>query len=291
LSLIIPEKRTKGAQTFVRGGETTINLIKTKQFFIVTMTAVLVLSIVRVAYAESREDEIRLKPKETLLLDNGEYILMTDNGNINFYGAKGQLKRHIPKKDARLVKDADGKLLAILKDKEILLGKYNIPEYVGVKNCKMCHIKQYEAWKKTGMSTSFENLKAGVKAEEKKRAGLDSEKDYTHDARCLKCHTTGYGRPGGFKSLEETPDLINVQCEGCHGPGAYFRKIMNNNKEFKLADAKLFWLILPNERENTCMECHAGDSPFNIKLGSKYKFDIKDRLKRTHEHFALKYEH
>jgi len=39
------------------------------------------------------------------------------------------------------------------------------------------------------------------------------------------------------------------------------------------------------------MECHGGDSPFNEKIDPKYKFDIKDRLKKTHEHFPLKYEH
>jgi hypothetical protein len=39
------------------------------------------------------------------------------------------------------------------------------------------------------------------------------------------------------------------------------------------------------------MECHGGDSPFNEKVDAKYKFDIKDRIKKTHEHFPLKYEH
>ena len=171
-----------------------------------------------------------------------------------------------------------------------MTGAVDGADYVGVKKCKMCHIKQFKSWEKTSMATSFENLKAGMKADAKKKAGLDPEKDYTTDANCLVCHTTGYGKPGGFTSIEATPKLINVQCESCHGPGGDFRKVMKD-KKFKLADVVAAGLILPNEKVNNCMECHGSDSPFNETVDAKYKFDIKERLKKTHEHYPLKYEH
>jgi mono/diheme cytochrome c family protein len=164
-------------------------------------------------------------------------------------------------------------------------------DYIGAKKCKACHMKQFKAWQKTNMATSFENLKPGAKAEEKTKAGLDPNKDYTTDKDCLRCHTTGYGKPGGFVSLEATPNLINVQCESCHGPGADFRKIMKKNKKFKLEEVKAAGLLVPSETENNCMECHGGDSPFNESVDPKYKFEIKERLENTHEHFPLKYEH
>ena len=164
-------------------------------------------------------------------------------------------------------------------------------DYLGAKKCKACHMKQYKSWKKTTMATSFENLKPGVKADEKTKAGLDPAKDYTTDKDCLRCHTTGYGKPSGFVSLEKTPNLINVQCEGCHGPGGDFRAIMKKDKKFKLADVVAAGLQIPNEENNNCMECHGDDSPFNEKVDPKYKFELKERLEATHKHFPLKYEH
>jgi len=162
-------------------------------------------------------------------------------------------------------------------------------EYIGAKKCKACHMKQFKSWSETTMATSFENLKAGVKVAEKKKAGLE-DKDYTTDPKCLKCHTTGYGK-GGFVSMEKTPDLAGVQCEGCHGAGGEFSQIMKKNKEFPLADVKHAGLVIPSEDEKGCMVCHGPESPFTEKVDAKYKFDFKERLKKTHEHFPLKNKH
>ncbi len=169
-------------------------------------------------------------------------------------------------------------------------------KYIGAKKCKACHMKQFKSWKKTTMATSFDNLKAGVKAAEKTAAGLDAAKDYTHDADCLKCHTTGYGKPGGFTSIEETPKLAGVQCEGCHGPGSEYAKAMKKNKKawkksgYTSEELKAIGLTIPSEDEAGCMACHGGDSPFTEKVDAKYKWDFKPRLENTHDHFPLKYK-
>jgi len=175
----------------------------------------------------------------------------------------------------------------------ILVSNANAGEaqYIGVNKCKACHIKQYKSWADTPMATAFESLKSGVKADAKKKAGLDPEKDYTRDASCLECHTTGYGLPGGFKSMEETPELANVQCESCHGPGGNYREIMKKNKEFKLADIKSVGFIMPSENEQGCLTCHGERSPFNEKVDPKYKFGFKERMEKVHDHFPLKYQH
>ena len=83
------------------------------------------------------------------------------------------------------------------------------PIYVGSDACKPCHEKEYSSFvqyaKKSKSYQSIERLEKGLSAE-------DLEK-------CYGCHTTGYGRPGGFTSIEETPALKNAGCEVCHGPG------------------------------------------------------------------------
>lgn len=40
------------------------------------------------------------------------------------------------------------------------------------------------------------------------------------DPACQRCHTTGYGDEGGFRTAKRSGSLVNVGCENCHGPSA-----------------------------------------------------------------------
>jgi hypothetical protein len=163
-------------------------------------------------------------------------------------------------------------------------------QFVGPGKCKGCHPRQYASWKKTRMANSFEVLRAGEKGEEKRMAGLDPNKDYTHDETCLPCHTTGYGLVGGFVSLEKTPDMAGVTCEACHGNGgSYVDTVMDpKNPTFKTSAARSAGLTYP-PTENVCRECHNAHSPF---VGMNYAFDYRERVKLgTHEHYHLIYNH
>jgi hypothetical protein len=163
--------------------------------------------------------------------------------------------------------------------------------YVGSKKCKMCHMKEFTSWAETKMANSFDNLKPGERAEAKKAAGLDPDKDYTTDAECLRCHTTGYGKEGGFVDMESTPDLAGVGCEMCHGPGGTYTKaeyMSLKNKEYKKADIVAVGMV-DTVSEGQCNSCHNTDSPF---VGDDYVFDFEaNKVKGTHEKFPLKYQH
>jgi hypothetical protein len=82
--------------------------------------------------------------------------------------------------------------------------------YVGSTACRDCHPAEYKNFFKFAKKAhSFESI-------ERMRSRLTR----AEFRGCLECHTTGYGRPGGFRSVEETSDLMNAGCEVCHGPGS-----------------------------------------------------------------------
>lgn len=82
--------------------------------------------------------------------------------------------------------------------------------YVGSESCKECHEAEYDNFQANARKAkSYESIR-------RMRKGLTD----TEIKSCFKCHTTGYGEPGGFKSAEETPHVKNAGCEVCHGPGS-----------------------------------------------------------------------
>jgi 2',3'-cyclic-nucleotide 2'-phosphodiesterase (5'-nucleotidase family) len=76
--------------------------------------------------------------------------------------------------------------------------------FVGVETCAACHADQKAVWDKTGHAHAMATL-------ERKNEQFDNE--------CVRCHVVGFDK-GGFQSLITTPQLANVQCESCHGPGS-----------------------------------------------------------------------
>jgi hypothetical protein len=82
--------------------------------------------------------------------------------------------------------------------------------FIGSLACKSCHPREYDNFMTYAKkSVSFQSI-------EKQMKHLTPEEI----EKCYPCHTTGYGKPGGFISIEQTPHLKNAGCEVCHGPGA-----------------------------------------------------------------------
>ena len=159
------------------------------------------------------------------------------------------------------------------------------PKYVGSEACKSCHLKEYKSWRNTKLATAIEVLKPGAAGEIKKKTGIDPLKDYTGSGKCLKCHTTGYGEKGGFKSLSETPHLGGIGCESCHGPGEKYSEIMEKKgRIYEREELVKAGLIL--DLKAVCLKCHNEDSPV---IGKDYKFVHKERFKGVHIPGHLKY--
>ncbi len=82
--------------------------------------------------------------------------------------------------------------------------------YVGSKACAQCHETEYANFSRYAKKAhSFDSV-----------AKMADKLTPSELAQCYKCHTTGYGKPGGFVSPQQTPHLKNAGCEVCHGPGS-----------------------------------------------------------------------
>ncbi len=118
--------------------------------------------------------------------------------------------------------------------------------YIGSEACASCHDQQFDTYskfsKKAHSSKSIQIMASDLTEEELKS--------------CFGCHTTGYGKPGGFVSFEATPALANAGCEVCHGPGSAHAE---SGGDVTLIKAKLTM--------SDCEGCHSAErvAAFNFK--------------------------
>ena len=107
--------------------------------------------------------------------------------------------------------------------------------YIGQKKCRTCHFKDFRSWKRMKHSGSWDVLSV----EERTRP------------ECYRCHVTGYGKPSGYASEEETPHLTGVQCEACHGPGSAHAEVAKVEEDEAKIDA-----LIDKSPGARCVECH-----------------------------------
>jgi hypothetical protein len=85
-------------------------------------------------------------------------------------------------------------------------------DFVGSEKCETCHEKSYAVWKKSLHAKAWKTL-------------LETDPPRNNDPECISCHVTGwhptnyFPYKSGFLSEKETPQMVGVGCESCHGPG------------------------------------------------------------------------
>lgn len=168
-------------------------------------------------------------------------------------------------------------------------------EYVGSTKCKKCHLPEYKSWEKTKKGHALETLKPGQAKEAKELAKLDSTKDYSRDAQCVKCHTTGFSEKGGYTvpdsqneaAVKASEKLAHVGCESCHGPGSgylpIFEEITKSKRKYKVEE--LHAAGLTKIEKSTCTSCHNEQSP----TFKEFDFEkMKEKRDQIHEKVELK---
>jgi hypothetical protein len=73
----------------------------------------------------------------------------------------------------------------------------------GSARCRECHEEDDMIWAESKHAHAWDAL---------------TRKGPQVDPFCQRCHTTGYGLPGGFVSARRSAALVHVGCESCHGP-------------------------------------------------------------------------
>ena len=102
------------------------------------------------------------------------------------------------------------KLENLVADEDALI-RHPLPvgnRFMGNSLCGVsgCHKDIYKKWSSLSHSVAIETLQR-------------PEINRLYDPECISCHTVGLEYVGGYRSLETTPQLADVGCEMCHGPG------------------------------------------------------------------------
>ena len=130
-------------------------------------------------------------------------------------------------------------------------------KFVGSKECESCHEESYDVWKKTGHADAWKTL---VK--------LEVPRNY--DPECISCHVIGwhpteyFPYESGFLSEAETPKLIDVGCENCHGPGEkHIDAEMGDDAELQKKLQKAMVVTkeqAQHDKTRWCLNCHDLDN-------------------------------
>ena len=167
--------------------------------------------------------------------------------------------------------------------------------YVGSGGCA-CHRDELNDWQRSKHGNAFNLLKPGARKSAKKKAGLDPEKDYTNDKKCVKCHVVGYEKSGGFKDADSTSTMAGVGCEMCHGAGGSYRKLHKSKsltftKEEVIQKGQVYATL----DQSVCNQCHyQQDTPFKPELDEKYNYNFEVALNNPrlfHEIYPLEGKH
>jgi hypothetical protein len=99
-------------------------------------------------------------------------------------------------------------------------------------------------WKTTDHARAYETL---------------VKKSKQFDPKCLACHTVRFEQPGGFNMKQQQMELVNVQCESCHG---YANEHLSDMKP------------IPTQKPTLalCLKCHTSDRCPNFERDAKDLF-------------------
>jgi hypothetical protein len=123
------------------------------------------------------------------------------------------------------------------------LPRSSAPRFAGTAACLPCHRKAAKALKTSSHSFALRTL---------------IKDGHGRDPDCVGCHVVGLDKTTGFRSVRATPQLANVGCEACHGPGAAHSAAPKKIKLGKVGPA-------------SCQPCHKPENSPGFEFGAYWK--------------------
>jgi 2',3'-cyclic-nucleotide 2'-phosphodiesterase (5'-nucleotidase family) len=118
--------------------------------------------------------------------------------------------------------------------------------------CESCHAEMVTKWKTTDHAKAYQTL-------------VSKSKQY--DPKCLMCHTTRFEQPDGFSMKQQQMNLIDVQCETCHG---YAEKHMSDITPVPTAKPSI----------DLCIKCHTPDRCPSFREDAQV---VMEKIKHWHQ--------
>lgn len=154
----------------------------------------------------------------------------------------------------------------VVKDARLLENHPKLPlpdnlQYVGSKSCKLCHDYEYHKWL-TSPPVVIPGEKPPVVPKGRHADAMlslvDVNSDY--DPECVICHVSGMDYQTGFITSVQTPQLENVGCENCHGPGSEHVRSLGATRT--------------SGPKSACADCHTSEHSANYFANEK-RYDEK----------------
>lgn len=179
-----------------------------------------------------RPADVPIRIGETVLVSPGEkgkHLLrvLFEDGKFRAYAAV-ELGPEFG--DDETVTRVYRRYLAQVESEDLLgrLPREAAPKYAGTASCTPCHAVAAKIWSDSAHAKALQTL---------------ISEGHGRDPDCVSCHVVGLDKSTGFRSVKETPQLADVGCESCHGPGAAH---VESNGKTKLGKVG----------ERSCAPCH-----------------------------------
>jgi hypothetical protein len=126
-------------------------------------------------------------------------------------------------------------------------------KFVGSQKCQSCHEEEHRIWLRSRHANAWKSLTDVA----------NPPRDF--DPECVGCHVVGWDGlqrfpyVDGFVTAENTPHLLNVGCENCHGPGEKHIAAELGDDEAKMEEIRA-GMRLGSSVKTTCYSCHDADN-------------------------------